>query len=108
MLVQRGLTSLRFHRSLSSFAQQSLSEASSSLSSDSSKKIFAREDKFGAHNYKPMPVALCRAKGVHVWDVDQKKYYDFLSAYSGNVTFGSYVGTLCKCPNPSKSQGFVH
>jgi len=44
--------------------------------------IFAKEDKFGAHNYKPIPVALCRGKGVHVWDVEGKKYFDFLSAYS--------------------------
>ena len=44
--------------------------------------VFAREDKFGAHNYAPIPVALCRGKDVFVWDVDGKKYYDFLSAYS--------------------------
>jgi ornithine--oxo-acid transaminase len=41
-----------------------------------------REDKFGAHNYHPLPVVLERAEGVHVWDVDGKQYYDFLSAYS--------------------------
>jgi ornithine--oxo-acid transaminase len=42
----------------------------------------AREDKYGAHNYHPLPVVLARGKGVHVWDVDGKHYYDFLSAYS--------------------------
>jgi len=40
------------------------------------------EDKHGAHNYHPLPVVLSRGKGVHVWDVENKKYYDFLSAYS--------------------------
>lgn len=47
-----------------------------------SESVFEREDKFGAHNYHPLPVALCEGRGVHVWDVDGKKYYDFLSAYS--------------------------
>jgi len=50
--------------------------------SPASAAIFAREDKFGAQNYAPIPVALCRGKDVHVWDVDGKRYYDFLSAYS--------------------------
>lgn len=42
----------------------------------------ALEDKYGAHNYHPLPVVLERGEGVHVWDVEGKKYYDFLSAYS--------------------------
>ncbi|MFH0759642.1 MAG: ornithine--oxo-acid transaminase [Bacteroidota bacterium] len=41
-----------------------------------------REDKFGAHNYHPLPVVLDRGEGVFVWDVEGKRYYDFLSAYS--------------------------
>ncbi|MFC2098287.1 ornithine--oxo-acid transaminase [Bacteroidota bacterium] len=41
-----------------------------------------REDKYGAHNYHPLPVVLDRGEGVHVWDVEGKKYFDFLSAYS--------------------------
>ena len=41
-----------------------------------------REDKFGAHNYHPLPVVLDRGEGVFVWDTDGKKYFDFLSAYS--------------------------
>lgn len=45
-------------------------------------EVFEREDKFGAHNYHPLPVALCKGQGVYVWDVDGKRYYDFLSAYS--------------------------
>ncbi|MGE0567713.1 MAG: ornithine--oxo-acid transaminase [Bacteroidia bacterium] len=40
------------------------------------------ESKYGAHNYHPIPVVLERGEGVFVWDVDGKKYYDFLSAYS--------------------------
>ncbi len=40
------------------------------------------EEKYGAHNYHPLPVVLDRGEGVHVWDVEGKKYYDFLSAYS--------------------------
>lgn len=48
----------------------------------SSKEIFALEDQYGCRNYAPLPVALCRGEGVFVWDVEGKKYYDFLSAYS--------------------------
>ena len=44
--------------------------------------IFDREQKYGAHNYAPIPVALCKGKDVFVWDVDGKRYYDFLSGYS--------------------------
>jgi ornithine--oxo-acid transaminase len=40
------------------------------------------ENQFGAHNYHPLPVVLSRGQGVYVWDVDGKKYYDFLSGYS--------------------------
>ena len=40
------------------------------------------EEKYGAHNYHPLPVVLSRGEGVYVWDVEGKKYYDFLSAYS--------------------------
>lgn len=42
----------------------------------------AREEKFGAHNYHPLPVVLDRGEGVFVWDVDGNRYFDFLSAYS--------------------------
>ena len=44
--------------------------------------VFDREDKFGAHNYGPIPVALSRGKGIFVWDVEGRRYFDFLSAYS--------------------------
>ncbi len=45
-------------------------------------EIIALEDKHGAHNYHPLPVVLNRGEGVYVWDVEGKRYYDFLSAYS--------------------------
>ncbi|MBD80025.1 MAG: ornithine--oxo-acid transaminase [Crocinitomicaceae bacterium] len=48
----------------------------------SSEKAIELENKYGAHNYHPLPVVLHRGQGVHVWDVEGKKYYDFLSAYS--------------------------
>jgi ornithine--oxo-acid transaminase len=44
--------------------------------------LIALEDRYGAHNYHPLPVVLNRGEGVHVWDVEGKRYYDFLSAYS--------------------------
>ena len=40
------------------------------------------ENQYGAHNYHPLPVVLARGEGVYVWDVEGKRYYDFLSAYS--------------------------
>ena len=47
-----------------------------------SKELIALEDKYGAHNYHPLPVVLSKGEGVYVWDVDGKRYFDFLSAYS--------------------------
>ncbi|HZJ19039.1 MAG TPA: ornithine--oxo-acid transaminase, partial [Pricia sp.] len=47
-----------------------------------SEDAIALEDKHGSHNYHPLPVVLNRGEGVYVWDVEGKKYYDFLSAYS--------------------------
>ena len=44
--------------------------------------LMEMEQKYTAHNYHPLPVVLERGKGVYVWDVDGKKYLDFLSAYS--------------------------
>ncbi|MFT3946825.1 MAG: ornithine--oxo-acid transaminase [Agriterribacter sp.] len=40
------------------------------------------EEKHGAHNYHPLPVVLQKGEGVHVWDINEKRYYDFLSGYS--------------------------
>ncbi len=47
-----------------------------------SQKAMELEDKYGAHNYHPLPVVLSRGEGVYVWDVEGKQYFDFLSAYS--------------------------
>ena len=46
------------------------------------KDYMAREDKYGAHNYHPLPVVLEKGEGVYMWDVEGNKYFDFLSAYS--------------------------
>ncbi|MBT8375707.1 MAG: aminotransferase class III-fold pyridoxal phosphate-dependent enzyme, partial [Bacteroidia bacterium] len=48
----------------------------------SSQEAMALENKYGAQNYHPLPVVLTKGEGVFVWDVEGKKYYDFLSAYS--------------------------
>ena len=48
----------------------------------SSQQAMDMEDKYGAHNYHPLPVVLSKGKGAFLWDVEGKKYYDFLSAYS--------------------------
>lgn len=47
-----------------------------------SQDAIALENRYGAQNYHPLPVVLSRGEGVYVWDVEGKKYYDFLSAYS--------------------------
>ncbi|MFT5941344.1 MAG: ornithine--oxo-acid transaminase [Sediminicola sp.] len=47
-----------------------------------SEDAISLENEYGAHNYHPLPVVLSRGEGVHVWDIEGKKYYDFLSAYS--------------------------
>lgn len=47
-----------------------------------SQEYIDREERYGAHNYHPLPVVLERGEGVHVWDVEGKKYYDFLASYS--------------------------
>ncbi len=46
------------------------------------KEAMTLEDQYGAHNYHPLPVVLTKGKGIYVWDVEGKKYFDFLSAYS--------------------------
>lgn len=47
-----------------------------------SEQLIDLEDKYGAHNYHPLPVVLEKGEGIFVWDVEGKRYYDFLSAYS--------------------------
>ena len=48
----------------------------------SSSEAMDLENKYGAHNYAPLPVVIERGEGVYVWDTEGKKYFDFLSAYS--------------------------
>ncbi|XP_044262224.1 ornithine aminotransferase, mitochondrial [Tribolium madens] len=50
----------------------------------STKEIIDREKKYAAHNYHPLPVALSKGEGVFVWDVEGKRYFDYLSGYSAN------------------------
>jgi len=49
---------------------------------NSSQEAIVLEDQYGAHNYHPLPVVLSKGEGVFLWDVEGKRYYDFLSAYS--------------------------
>jgi ornithine--oxo-acid transaminase len=53
-----------------------------SLVSERAHILIDKEDKYGAHNYHPLPVVLERGEGIFVWDVDGKRYFDFLSSYS--------------------------
>tara|TARA_A200000113_G_scaffold22240_1_gene19180 strand:- start:55 stop:1281 length:1227 start_codon:yes stop_codon:yes gene_type:complete len=48
----------------------------------SSQELIEIEEKYGAHNYHPLPVVLSKGEGVHIWDVEGMQYFDFLSAYS--------------------------
>lgn len=52
------------------------------MSTHQSKHYISLEEKYGAHNYHPLPVVLSKGKGSYVWDVEGKRYFDFLSAYS--------------------------
>ncbi|XP_026988507.2 ornithine aminotransferase, mitochondrial [Tachysurus fulvidraco] len=67
-------------------SMRSSSTAASSIKREerplSSEEVFTREERYGAHNYHPLPVALQRGEGIHVWDVEGRRYFDFLSAYS--------------------------
>lgn len=77
----RQLSCLR-STTLQSMSQANNQQAAVAEPSSQAAEIYAREDKYGAHNYHPLKVALCKGKDFHVWDVDGKRYFDFLSAYS--------------------------
>lgn len=65
------------------------------------------EEQYGAHNYHPVPVVLSKASGVHVWDVEGKKYIDCLSAYSAcNQGFDN--GALMNRTLPSQNSQCRH
>lgn len=59
-----------------------MNQQTAQISAMSPQEAMEMENEYGAHNYKPLPVVLSRGEGVHVWDVNGKQYYDFLSAYS--------------------------
>ena len=54
----------------------------SSVDTISSAEAIELEERYGAHNYHPLPVVLSKGEGVYLWDCEGKKYFDFLSAYS--------------------------
>ncbi|XP_017042439.1 ornithine aminotransferase, mitochondrial [Drosophila ficusphila] len=67
---------------MSYLAQKTSAQESTAASGSLSEAVYARENKYGAHNYHPLPVALSKGEGVFVWDVEGKRYFDYLSAYS--------------------------
>ena len=73
----------------------------------SSAEAMEMENRYGAHNYHPLPVVLDKADGVYCWDIEGKRYYDFLSAYSavnqghGHVRIvGAMTCLLYTSPSP--------
>jgi len=64
------------------FYKQQLMEHVHQILSSKAEELIEKENKYGAHNYHPLPVVLQKGEGVFVWDMDGKKYFDFLSAYS--------------------------
>jgi ornithine--oxo-acid transaminase len=70
------------YRSASTAQAKPVDEFNSSHIGAKSKRIFERELKYGAHNYHPLPIAIERAQGIHMWDVEGNRFFDFLSAYS--------------------------
>lgn len=77
-LSTRGIATRIGYLAQKAASQESAAPASGALS----EAVFARENKYGAHNYHPLPVALSKGEGVFVWDVEGKRYFDYLSAYS--------------------------
>lgn len=75
-------SALRLGRQLSHRGFSTANSAVANARVSSSEVVIDKESRYGAHNYKPLPVALCRGEGVFVWDVEGKRYYDFLSGYS--------------------------
>ena len=67
------------------------------------KKYIDLENRYGAHNYHPLPVVLSKGQGIFVWDVNDKKYFDFLSAYSA-VNQGHCHPKILKALNDQASE----
>ncbi|XP_071051581.1 ornithine aminotransferase, mitochondrial-like [Onthophagus taurus] len=74
----------KYHKLLKSASRIENALKNSQNRNTSTKQVVEREAKYAAHNYHPLPVALTKGQGVYVWDVDGKKYIDFLSGYSAN------------------------
>ena len=64
------------------FKKTACKKTTTKQSHAASKRCMDMEDRYGAHNYHPLPVVLHKGKGIYVWDVEGKKYFDFLSSYS--------------------------
>ena len=75
-------------------------------------KYLEREERYGAHNYHPLPVVLSRGEGVFVYDVDNKRYYDFLSGYSLTFSYNFALGPLeistMYCDQTNKLQWYIN
>ena len=82
MAVRWGCIGSFLSRRLGVSSYSTASKVSEKTALSPSETIIEREKRYGAHNYKPLPVALCRGSGPFVWDVDGKRYFDFLSGYS--------------------------
>ena len=65
-----------------------------------------REEKYGAHNYHPLPVVLRRGEGVFVWDVEGKRYFDFLSGYSA-LSQGHCHPKIVKGPDGAGGEAYA-
>ncbi len=63
-------------------AKKKVQSKAKASSKTASQRLMEMEEKYGAHNYHPLPVVLQKGKGIYVWDVEGKKYFDFLSSYS--------------------------
>ncbi|GJQ86228.1 Oat [Trypoxylus dichotomus] len=74
----------KFHGFLRHCAKTPKSLSSQGIKALSTKQAMEREYNYTAHNYKPLPVVLCKGQGIYVWDIEGKKYMDFLSGYSAN------------------------
>ncbi|XP_059474467.1 ornithine aminotransferase, mitochondrial isoform X2 [Neocloeon triangulifer] len=79
MVLKTNYSARMSHTAANAQKTQAKMQAKKQLTSD---EVMHREEQYSAHNYHPLPVAICRAKGVHMWDVEGREYLDFLSAYS--------------------------
>mmetsp|Transcript_26917 Transcript_26917/g.75845 ORF Transcript_26917/g.75845 Transcript_26917/m.75845 type:complete len:445 (-) Transcript_26917:245-1579(-) len=80
--ASRGQTASLLQRQVRGIFTSQVVMAGGSAPSPAQDQMISREDKHGAHNYAPLPVVLERGSGVFMWDIDGKRYFDFLSAYS--------------------------